>query len=190
MASGKLQLRQEAQTRREHLAAAAPQAGAEAAAHFIGKFNPTPNDIVGVYWPHKTELDTRPLLDELVSRGVVCALPAVQQGERILKFHTWKSGDELRRGAYGISEPSPSSPIVGPTILAVPLLAFDPTGHRLGYGVGYYDVTLRQMRLQGSVTAVGFAFAGQRLDNLPAEPHDELLDAIVTERGVQMTSAG
>ena len=70
-----------------------------------------------------------------------------------------------------------------PQLVIVPLLAFDSDGYRLGQGGGYYDRTLDALRRQGSVFAIGLAYAGQQVDRVPREAHDQPLDAIVSETG-------
>jgi 5-formyltetrahydrofolate cyclo-ligase len=67
-----------------------------------------------------------------------------------------------------------------PNILLVPLLAFDAAGRRLGYGGGFYDRTIGLLKLP----AIGIAYAGQQMDQLPHQPHDAVLDAVLTERGL------
>ena len=71
-----------------------------------------------------------------------------------------------------------------PEILIVPLLAFDRRGGRLGYGGGFYDRTLEMLRARRATLAIGFAFAGQEVDQTPLEDTDQPLDLIVTEAGV------
>ena len=71
-----------------------------------------------------------------------------------------------------------------PDILLVPLLAFDRTGHRLGYGGGYYDRTIAELRVRKPVVAVGLAFAAQEVPEVPATPRDARLDLVLTEREV------
>ena len=66
----------------------------------------------------------------------------------------------------------------------MPLLAFDRRGHRLGYGAGYYDLTIASLRAQGSVLAVGIAFAAQEVVQVPATARDQRLDLVLTEREV------
>jgi 5-formyltetrahydrofolate cyclo-ligase len=66
----------------------------------------------------------------------------------------------------------------------VPLLAFDASGHRLGYGGGFYDRTLEKL----AIPAIGIAYAGQEVASLPHEPHDMALSAILTERGLRRFS--
>jgi 5-formyltetrahydrofolate cyclo-ligase len=73
---------------------------------------------------------------------------------------------------------------VEPSVLIVPLLAFDARGYRLGYGGGFYDRTLEGLRARGPVLAVGFAFAAQEVAEVPTDATDQRLDAVVTERGV------
>ena len=72
--------------------------------------------------------------------------------------------------------------IHGPGIVLVPLIAFDRTGHRLGYGAGYYDRTLAGLRQAGPVLAVGLAFDAQEIAEVPPSPNDQRLDAVITER--------
>ena len=101
-------------------------------------------------------------------------------------FRLWHAGDRLQTGAFGIEEPLPSAPERFPTSVFVPLLAFDASGHRLGYGGGYYDRTVSTLRRRGMVLTIGIAYAGQELDR-PIEngAHDEKLDMIVTEKGMR-----
>jgi 5-formyltetrahydrofolate cyclo-ligase len=80
-----------------------------------------------------------------------------------------------------ILEPLPSRPRVEPDVLLVPLLAFDRHLHRLGYGGGYYDRTLKLLRKQKPVLAVGIAYACQEVEVVPVTPNDARLDKIVTE---------
>jgi 5-formyltetrahydrofolate cyclo-ligase len=57
-------------------------------------------------------------------------------------------GRPLASGVWGIREPKPRRAEVEPDILLVPLLAFDRAGHRIGYGAGYYDMTIARLRAQ------------------------------------------
>lgn len=94
----------------------------------------------------------------------------------------------MRGAVNGIKEPDPAkSSLVRPDILIVPMLAFDPAGHRLGYGAGFYDLTLRQMKAKGPVLAVGIAYDLQRIEQVPAEIHECAMDMIVTDKKVYIT---
>lgn len=63
------------------------------------------------------------------------------------------------------------------------LLAFDAAGGRLGQGGGHYDRTLAALRARGQVFVLGLAYADQEVEALDMEPHDQRLDAILTETG-------
>ncbi len=131
-----------------------------------------------------SELDPRVLMEKVSARGATTCLPVVT-GEGVpLVFRRWQPGDALETGAYSVQVPVEEAETVTPDILLVPMLAFDRRGHRLGYGGGYYDRTisaLRDKRRVGEFLAVGLAFSGQLRDDVPAGPHDMLLDWIVTE---------
>jgi 5-formyltetrahydrofolate cyclo-ligase len=70
-------------------------------------------------------------------------------------------------------------------VVLVPLLAFDRRGWRLGYGGGYYDRTLRALRAEGPLLAIGLGYAAQEVAAVPHDEKDERVDLIVTERGVR-----
>jgi len=90
----------------------------------------------------------------------------------------------------GIPRPPDDAPEVTPSVLLVPLAAFDDRGYRVGYGGGFYDRTLAKLRAAGPATAVGVAFAAQRVDRVPNEPHDEPLDWILTPEGAHRVGRG
>jgi 5-formyltetrahydrofolate cyclo-ligase len=77
---------------------------------------------------------------------------------------------------------------VSPELVVAPLLAFDRHGGRLGQGGGHYDRTLANLRAKGRVFILGLAYAGQEVDAIPIEPHDQRLDAVLTEAGYRELS--
>ena len=140
--------------------------------------------VVSGFWPMGEEIDVRPLLGALHEDGHRLALPVTPPRGQPLAFRAWSPGAVLEHGPFGTSQPSPNSVEVEPDALLVPLLAFDATGFRLGYGGGYYDRTLRRLRARRPVVAVGVAFEAQRVERVPAGPHDERLDWLLTERAL------
>ena len=178
----KSDLRRRAQARRTEAAAAAPGAGAAVRDRLRAALRLTDAAVVSGYWPMRGELDPRPALLALAAAGHPLCLPVVAGKARPLFFRAWAPGAALVPGAFGAEVPAPESPVLQPSLLLVPLLAFDRRGYRLGYGGGFYDRTLAALRRAGEVTAVGLAFAGQEFDRVPAEATDERLDWIVTER--------
>ncbi|KQT85683.1 5-formyltetrahydrofolate cyclo-ligase [Methylobacterium sp. Leaf466] len=137
--------------------------------------------IVGAFWPIRSEVDPRPLIDRLFARGQRVALPKVTPEG--LVFREWKAGEALVAGRFGLSEPRDDLPPLDPTALIVPLAAFDRRGHRIGYGRGYYDRAIARLSGNGPVLTIGIAFAVQEIEAVPAEPHDRPLDHLVTEAG-------
>jgi len=157
-----------------------------AADRFLAAIPVEAGQVVAGYWPMADELDPRPLLTKLQGKGATIALPAVQQGTRLLQFRLCDDPTEPPpAGAYGIPAPAPSATVLVPDILLVPLVGFDVAGYRLGQGGGYYDATLQGLRAGTSkkILAVGYAFAVQQVAELPHAAHDERLDWAVTERG-------
>lgn len=151
---------------------------------FFETIKPPPGQVIAAYWPSKKEFAPFAILERLLAEKFVCALPVVEKNSKVLKFAQWEDGDPLNEGMFGVSEPL-AKKWVDPDILILPMLAFDRRGFRLGYGGGYYDVTLRDMRARKKVTAVGLGFAQQAvLFNLPVEDHDEKLDYMITPQGV------
>ena len=144
----------------------------------------TPRPVVSGYWPMGDEIDVAPLLAELSRRGHVCALPVVGGRGEALIFRAWKRSELLEPGPHGTSQPGADAPEAVPAIVLTPLLAFDATGARLGYGGGYYDRTLRTLRDRNAVLAVGVAYDAQEVEAVPSDAGDERLDLVVTERRI------
>ncbi len=144
---------------------------------------------ISIFWPMGSEIDTRPLIKALSDAGHTTALPVVAAKATPLIFREWRSGDQLIDGGFGTSIPGDDAPEVLPDILFVPLLSFDDAGYRLGYGGGFYDRTLQKLRANGRADAVGVAFSAQRVDTVIRGPHDQPLDWMATELGVQRVGA-
>lgn len=155
----------------------APQRLAEA---LLAQCAPPAGAIIAGYWPMGDEMDPRPVMLALASRGHRLALPITPRRGLPLTFRAWAPGQALRPGPMGTSEPAEGAALT-PDWLLVPLLAFDRTGRRLGYGGGYYDRTLAALP---GAKAIGIAYAGQEMPEVPAGPQDVRLPLIATEAGV------
>ena len=129
----------------------------------------------------KSEINPVPLMRKLADAGARLALPAIAGRGKPLIMRAWAFGEPLASGQWGIREPTPEAPEVAPDVLIVPLAAFDRAGHRIGYGAGYYDMTINALRARKPVTAIGIAFAAQEIPRVPATEHDERLDLVLTE---------
>jgi 5-formyltetrahydrofolate cyclo-ligase len=178
----KVELRAQMRALRGRLARSAGPIGEAIARHALTNTPFPPSSAVAGYAPLGDEADPLPLLEALVAYGHQTGLPVTPAGRAALVFRRWAPGEALVAARFGLSEPPETAAIFEPTILLVPLLAFDRTGHRLGYGAGYYDRTLEKLRALRSVLAIGIAYSGQEVDEVGAGQHDERLDWIVTER--------
>jgi 5-formyltetrahydrofolate cyclo-ligase len=137
--------------------------------------------VVSAYWPIGSEIDPRPLMAHLHGQGHPIALPLTPAPGNPLVFRAWRPEDTLVAADFGTRVPLASQPELTPRVLIVPLLAFDRTGYRLGYGGGYYDRTLARLRDSGDVLAVGVAYAAQEVAEVPRGGSDQPIDWIVTE---------
>lgn len=169
---------------RDAMPAAERQAAAETIAARGLPVAVTPGTIVSGFMPMKTEINPLPLLRRLAGAGALLALPCIAGRGKPLIMRAWTIGDAFKEGQWGIREPLPEAPEVLPDIALVPLAAFDRAGQRIGYGAGYYDMTLASLRAKKKVVAIGIAFAVQEVPHVPATERDERLDFVLTEKEI------
>lgn len=151
--------------------------------HFFDGIKLEAGDVVACYWRIRDELDCQPILVRLMDSNQTVVLPVVMGDEEPLDMRVWEQGASLYEAGFGTLAPADLAPRAEPDVVLMPLLGFDNTGTRLGYGGGYYDRTLAKMSKKPRL--IGLAFAAQELDAIPREAHDVPLDAIVTEAGVR-----
>jgi len=178
----KVELRAAAQVRRDALPPDARKQAADAIAARAFPLAIVPGAIVSGFMPLKSEINPLPLMQKLHEAGARLALPTIAGRGKPLVIRAWAWGEDLDRGQWGIREPKPEAAELEPDILLVPLLAFDRAGHRIGYGAGYYDMTIGRLRAIKPVTAIGVAFAAQEVAKVPATERDARLDLVLTER--------
>jgi 5-formyltetrahydrofolate cyclo-ligase len=178
----KAELRRAAQARRDALPPDWRKAAAEAIAARAFPLAIAPGTVVSGFMPLKSEINPLPLMKKLAEAGAQLALPLVAGRGKPLIMRSWRWGEPLAAGVWGIRGPMPDAPEVEPDILLVPLLAFDRSGHRIGYGAGYYDLTIGRLRAKKTITAAGFAFAAQEVSHVPRTVFDARLDLVLTEK--------
>lgn len=179
--SDKSALRRECRRRRRE---AGLLLGAQAGERLLGTFPAAlaaSGRVAAGFWPLADEIDPRPLMGMLAEAGCRLALPVVVAPAAPLLFRAYRFGDALEAGPHGTLHPGVGAEAVRPGLVLVPLLGFDGAGGRLGYGGGYYDRSLAQLRAEGAVIAVGLAYSAQELEKVPMAPTDQPLDWIVTE---------
>jgi 5-formyltetrahydrofolate cyclo-ligase len=171
-----------AKTRSTAHAAAAAEAPLQLAARDF-PVQPEPGrSTVSAFFPYKSEIDVRPLLGRLAGEGWSTCLPIVIAPNEPLIFRAWKPGEPTIPGQWDIPRPRDDQALLEPDVLLVPMLAFDRLGYRLGYGGGFYDRTLALLRGKKKIVAIGVAYAGQEMQQVPHDGHDQPLDFIMTEK--------
>jgi 5,10-methenyltetrahydrofolate synthetase len=137
--------------------------------------------VVSAYWPFRGEPDLRAFLQRVVEHGGRTALPVVVQRAAPLVFRAWAQGEPLEKGVWNIPVPTERAEEVIPDIVIAPVVGFDPSCYRLGYGGGFYDRTLAALPRRPRVFGVGYSQAA--ISTIYPQPHDIALDVIVTENG-------
>lgn len=165
-------------------------AGAALADHLrdllAARFGSLRGRVFSAYWPIKGEPDLRPLMAELHAAGARVALPLVEVRHAPLTFRRWTPEMRLVRGDWDIPVPSRDAEAVVPDVALAPLVGWDRSGYRLGYGGGYFDRTLASLSPRPFVIGIGLQAA--EVATIFPQPHDVCLDAIVTEEGVQVVA--
>lgn len=133
--------------------------------------------IVGTYWPFRGELDIRGWGLSILERGGRLAFPVVVNKDQPLQYRTWAPGEPLKRGVWKILYPV-SGEVVEPDIVIAPLVGFDVSRYRLGYGGGFFDRTLAAMRKKP--LAIGVGYAESQLPTIYPQPHDVPMDVVLT----------
>lgn len=172
--AGKDIARKEAFARRKSAHAAGAGEALDRLSSVLSSFS---GEALAGYMPIRTEIDPLPAMARFA--GPV-GVPVIVAEGAPLAFHLWTPGCAMVSGPFGAAIPAQGEEMT-PSVLIVPMLAFDRRGFRLGYGGGFYDRTLARLRATHKVTAIGFAYAAQEAAEVPTEPTDQPLDLIVTE---------
>ncbi len=181
----KKELRQEALSRRDALDPAWRVEASLSMAEQAGALQIGPNEIVSGFWPIQSEADIRPLMFALRAQGARLTLPAILDKTTIV-FRELVRGAELIDMGFGTSGPGPEAEVLDPTLMLVPLAAFDDRGQRIGYGAGHYDRAIARLHARGlKPRLIGIAFECQRVETVPDQPHDVPIPEFLTERGLR-----
>ncbi len=158
-----------------------------AAQHGAGYIEFDPGVVVSGFFPIRSEIDPRPLMDAFRQRGAKLCLPVVTDKTTII-FRELQRGAELIDTGFGTRGPRPEAAILDPQILIMPLSVFDLHGGRIGYGAGHYDRAIAKLIEKGIEPRLyGMGFDCQKVERVPVEDHDQPLDGIATESGFYPT---
>jgi len=143
---------------------------------FVGKY-------VSIFQPYNNEIDTNNFISLLFSKNISICLPCIIEESNQMIFREWKEGEELVKGKYGILEPSNKNKVIIPSVLFIPLLAFDNNGNRLGYGGGYYDRYIEALENNENLPLkIGVGYSFQKINKVPNNSMDKKLNWILTEK--------
>lgn len=158
-----------------------PDAEAAAASRLLDILRFLPGKVISGYMPIRTEISPLSAMTGMIGRSPV-TVPVIQGEGLPLVFREWHPDAPMIDGPFGALVPTEGA-FLEPEVLVVPLLSFDRRGYRLGYGGGFYDRTLEELRARHEVLAIGLAYSAQEVDSVPREETDQALDLIVTEKG-------
>jgi len=136
---------------------------------------------VALFWPMlaRHEVDLRTLDTSLRARGVRVAYPSIDPETNDMVFRFVDDVAKLEEAGYGFAEPAADAPVATELdVVVVPAIAVDPTGHRIGYGAGYYDRTLPK---HPTATSIAVAYDWQLIAEVPALPDDVAVKVVVTD---------
>lgn len=141
--------------------------------------------IVSGFWPIRSEVDVRPLMFALRENGARLCLPAILDKETIV-FRELVRGAPLVDMGFGTAGPGEEAAVLDPSIMLVPLAAFNSRGHRIGYGAGHYDRAIARLLAKGMPPRlIGVAFTCQEVPRVPEEWHDVIIPELLTESGLR-----
>lgn len=148
-----------------------------------------PGAVASGFWPMRSEVDVRPMMFALRENGARLCLPAILDKTTMI-FRELVRGAALVDMGFGTAGPGDEAEALDPSIMLVPLAAFDTRGHRIGYGAGYYDRAISRLTDAGHAPRlIGVAFDCQEVPTVPDEPHDVIIPEILTESGLRRFTA-
>ena len=137
---------------------------------------------LGGYYPYNHEVDILGVIKKFEKLNYIISLPRIKKNYQ-MEFFYWSTKEPLLINEYGIPEPT-SDKIKYPDILLVPLVAFDKSFNRVGYGGGFYDRYIKKLRKSKKVITIGIAYSFQKIKEIKSNRFDIKLDFIVTEKKI------
>lgn len=176
-------LRREKIAARLALPAAAHRSASVVIQHHLNELLlPLQAGTVAFCWPIRAEVDCRPVIARMADAGWRAAMPVVATLDAPMEFRLWWPAAPMMEDPYGIPIPDTET-LPAPSVILLPLVAFDADGYRLGYGGGYFDRTLAALEKRPMTIGVGFELS--RVADIHPQMHDVPLDMVVTETGIR-----
>ena len=181
----KKQLRLEALARRDALPLDHRVEAALGLVAIAGQLGASAGTVASGFWPMRSEMDIRPLMAALAGHGARLCLPALLDKTTIV-FRELVRGAPMIDMGFGTLGPGEEAEVLEPSVMLIPLAAFDRRGHRIGYGAGYYDRAIARLHGMGRAPRlIGIAFDCQEVPLVPDEWHDVIIPEILTESGLR-----
>ena len=153
--------------------------------NLLNEFNSAKS--IGLFYPYKNEVDVLLMALELEKRGLTCLLPKVIDKQKPLKYFYYSPNSlNLEKGYAGIMEPT-GNEAIDPDIVIASCSAFNEKGYRVGYGGGFFDRTLSQLKQKKKVISILAAFENQKTLYQFQDSYDEKVDYICTENNTYQT---
>ena len=147
--------------------------------NLLNEFNSAKS--IGLFYPYKNEVDVILMASELEKRGLTCLLPKVINEHNPLKYFFYSPNTtNLEKGYGGIMEPI-GNEAIDPDIIIASCSAFNGKGYRVGYGGGFFDRTLTQLKQKKIIISILAAFENQKTTYQFQDSFDEKVDYICTE---------
>jgi len=144
------------------------------------------SNIIASYYSINSEIQTKDLNENIIKSGKTVCLPVIEKKNNPLIFRVLNYKTKMIKGEMNLMEPNEDSITVIPDLILVPCLAFDKTGNRLGYGGGYYDMTINDLKKKFyNLSLVIVAFSDQEVKSVNVNENDQKLDYILTEKKLQ-----
>ena len=141
--------------------------------------------VVASFISIKTEISSKSLNNYLFSLKKKICLPVILNNNKYLIFRSYDKKTLLKKGRFGIPEPSKKKEELLPDLILTPCLAFDQYGYRLGYGGGYYDRTFKKFhKLSHPFISVAVAYDGQKINKIIKDHNDQKMNYILTEKEI------
>ena len=138
--------------------------------------------IIGGYYPYNYEINSIKILEKFEKQKYQISLPKIKNNFQ-MDFFQYSIDEPLSINKYGIPEPI-SNKVVYPSILLVPLVAFDKDLNRIGYGGGFYDRYIYRIKKNKKIITIGLAYSFQKVKNIPVNKYDFKLDYVLTNKGI------
>ncbi|MBD23230.1 MAG: 5-formyltetrahydrofolate cyclo-ligase [Alphaproteobacteria bacterium] len=151
--------------------------------NFLKSLNLSSKEKVSGYFPVRGEVNILPFMHFLSEKKNLICMPFITKNNYHLLFKSWKDGQKMFKDRFNILTPL-NGKFTRPTVMLVPLIAFDKKKNRLGYGGGFYDRTIKYLEKFNSLQTIGIAFNEQEIDIIPTMRFDKKLNKIVTPKGI------